>query len=339
MAIWALLNYCNYSCMGCQFQKTKNRKAVNIGNARKVIDFFVRNNIRLVALTGGEPMMHPYLFEIMEELNRRDIIIAYLTTNNTLINDKTAKRLGELQPNIVGVSVRLDFFLLKDEKAKRREKARIRKVTGLLEKYGVNFYGGVILSRYTQDIAATCRTMKRLGFGKISFSYPQTEQKSSWKAFSDETYFAFSAQDAKSIFDQIMGIKRKGTYSVYNTEESLREFLRYYSGEPLKYPCVCGGKMFYVDWNCDLYNCFTLSEKLGNILKGAKIRPREPHYERCLQHAFKDPGIFYCALGNLYEIRDLLFRGRIDQCFARITDEKTIDSVAALYGIARSPFI
>lgn len=339
MAIWALLNYCNYSCIGCQFQLTRDRKAVTFDEAKKVIRFFKRNNIGLVALTGGEPMLHPRLFDIMEEIVRQGMVIAYLTTNNTLINEENAKRMAKIPINIVGVSVRLDFFLLKEGPARQREVARIKKATGLLKKYKVNFYGGVIISKLTSDILRVCETMKELGFDKVSFSYPQTVQKSSWKAFSDLPAFSFSAKEAKEIVDTIKKIKKKGSYPIYNTGESLDEFVRYYQGKPLKYPCVCGDKMFYVDWNCDLYGCFTLSNRIGNVLKGVKIRPCGPHCERCLQHAFKDPGIFYCALGNLYEIRDLLLAAKLGACAARLRKKETVDSIRALLEIAKSPFI
>jgi len=283
--------------------------------------------------------MHPHLFEIMEELVKRKIVIAYLTTNNTLISEETAQRLGGIPINIVGVSVKLDFFLLRDGECRQKEIERIKRATGLLKKYKVNFYGGVILSQYTKNIRLVCETMRGLGFDKISFSYPQTEQKSSWRAFSDAPYLVFSAGEAKDIFGKIMEIKQEGRYPVYNTRESLMEFVRYCSGERLKYPCVCGDKMFYIDWECDLYSCFTLSNRLGNILKGVEIRPRGPHYERCIQHAFKDPGIFYCALGNLYEIKDLFFARKIGKCCSNLGGKQARDSISALCEIAKSPFI
>lgn len=308
-------------------------------DAARVIDFFARNNICLVALTGGEPLLHPRLFDIMEELVRRNIVIAYLTTNNTLINDDIARHLGKAHINIVGVSVNLDFFCLPTGEIRKKEAARIRKATALLKKHSVNFYGGVILSQYTKDVRSVCETMRGLGFEKISFSYPQTEQKSSWKAFSDAPYLKFSKEEAKNIFNQLISMKREGRYPIYNTSDSLNEFLRFYSNEPLKYPCVCGDKMFYVDWDSNLFPCFTLSQKIGNILDGVEIKPCGPHHERCLQHAFKDPGLFYCALANIYEIKDLLFAGNLGGCWNRIRNKRTRDSVGALWEIARSPFI
>ena len=339
MAIWAILNYCNTSCMGCQFQKAKQKRRVSLEDAKKTISFFQKNNIGLVALTGGEPLMHPHIWGIIEELNKKNIVIAYLTTNNTLLNEENAKRIGKLNINIVGVSVKLDYFLMKDSEAKRKETERIKKATYNLKKYKVNFYGGVILSKHTKDIHSLCNTMKSLGFEKVSFSYPQTEQHSSWKAFNNSDYLNLSKEEAEKITKEILEIKKKKIIPIYNTEESLKEFLRYYSGEPPKYPCYCGNKMFYIDWDNNIYKCFTLSHKLGNILDGTELKTNLPHKEKCLQHAFKDPSIFYSGLDEFYKIKEFLLKGKIKSCINCIKDKKSKDSLKSLLEIATSPFI
>lgn len=76
-----LTNQCNRNCPFCiarkNTSKTKNLSFLSLSNVEKAIAFCKRENIRTIALTGGEPTLHPNILEIakMFHVNGFDVSI------------------------------------------------------------------------------------------------------------------------------------------------------------------------------------------------------------------------------------------------------------------------
>jgi MoaA/NifB/PqqE/SkfB family radical SAM enzyme len=338
MVIWAITSNCNLHCRGCSFPKEKVKHNVKFEDIAKAVAFFRKNNVRMVALTGGEPLIYPHLEEILMQLKKEKIVVGYIATNGTLLTQEKARMLAKYDVNIIGLSVNLDYFLLTGKK-REQETERIRKVTRLLKDSKINFYGGVILSKVTKDVRKTCSIMQSLGIDCISFSYPQLEQKSSYRAASDDELLDLTRKEADSIVRQIRQIKREGKVKVYNTFQSLDEFERYYQGKEMMFGCMAGRRMFYLDWDLDLYKCFTLPKKIGNLSKVRRLPECNADCKKCLQHAFKDPSIFYHAIEGAYGVRDSMFSARFGTAARIASSKNSVNSGKALIEIATSPFI
>src|SRR5439155_1104228 len=78
-----------------------------------------------------------------------------------------------------------------------------------------------------------------------------------------------------------------------NPNVSMDELVRFYRGIPRKFKCHGGSKLFYLDWNLDLYRCFTLPKKYGNLLELGKVNFEEELCDLCTQQAFRDHDPFY----------------------------------------------
>ncbi len=332
MVIWAMTNKCNLSCRGCSFSKLKQKAEVGLEDIDIAIDFFKDNNVKMVALTGGEPLMLPHLKDLVEKLRMNNIVIAYIATNGTLVDDEKAKILA--QANITGLSVNLDYFL-SEGSPRAAEGERIRNVVSALKRNSVNFYGGVIISKITKDIEKTCNEMRSLGIEKISFSYPQMKQIS-YMAASEDPLLDLSGDEVVKVVEEIKAIKKR--IPVYNTDESLDEFARYYGGRGFCYSCMGGRRIFYLDWNLDLYPCFN-KKKIGNLNEVNKLPSCEASCKKCSQHAFKDPSIFYHAIEGLYLIKRDIFSGDISAAYETLKSEQMRGSAKSLFEIARGPFI
>ena len=104
---WHITHRCNLRCAHC-YQNDysafpdKDELFAVIDDFEKLMEhtgFCGRMNI-----TGGEPMTHPAVFLLLEELNRRSIPFAVLT-NGTLIGKREARKLKELGAEYVQVSL------------------------------------------------------------------------------------------------------------------------------------------------------------------------------------------------------------------------------------------
>lgn len=97
-ATWAITAGCNLNCRHCFVAKDANRTAdrFSLEEARKLIGEMKACGIREVHLTGGEPLVHPEIDEIIAELSRNDLKIARMVTNGLLVDDAFLRRLKAL---------------------------------------------------------------------------------------------------------------------------------------------------------------------------------------------------------------------------------------------------
>lgn len=94
---WLLTCNCNMHCPFCSVTATSgkiNSKYSDI-EIEKIINNLKRTKCVYVALSGGEPLIHPQVLDIIPLLKREGFIVT-LTSNGTLINEEVAKRLSVL---------------------------------------------------------------------------------------------------------------------------------------------------------------------------------------------------------------------------------------------------
>ena len=116
-----LTDRCNLSCLHCGSSCSAGRSNfLKTGKVKEIIaDTAVWEPRVHVVLTGGEPLLHPDLLEIAEELNKARLYWS-VVTNAMLITDETA---GRMKANhIYSAAVSLDG--LKEEHNRLRQNPR-----------------------------------------------------------------------------------------------------------------------------------------------------------------------------------------------------------------------
>lgn len=95
---WEITSACNLSCRHCRAAYNNSKtmhKQISLDKYREVIKQFGSMEIFALGITGGEPFLHPYFWEIIEECKQYNFdIIIY--TNGTCINEEVAIRLSTL---------------------------------------------------------------------------------------------------------------------------------------------------------------------------------------------------------------------------------------------------
>ena len=102
---WQLNSICNLECLHCC--EEAGEIMPNELNREEVMDFcqqIVDLNIPYVAISGGEPMMHPDFFKICEFFRSNGISLK-VETNGLFINKEVAARFGKLGFRSVQISV------------------------------------------------------------------------------------------------------------------------------------------------------------------------------------------------------------------------------------------
>lgn len=89
---------CNLACTHCFNNSGPNIRAFDFlttEQVRQELETAVRWGVKEVFFTGGEPFLHPQLLDMLEESLR--LAPTTVLTNGTLINDRIADRLAEME--------------------------------------------------------------------------------------------------------------------------------------------------------------------------------------------------------------------------------------------------
>ncbi|MDT9681467.1 radical SAM protein [Streptomyces sp. TRM76323] len=98
---------CNALCDHCFVVATKRGKYMSVDNVRdKLVPQLTEARVTKVTITGGEPMMHPDLLEIVALFRAAGMSVG-VCTNGTMCSDETIAALAELD---VHMNVSLDGF-------------------------------------------------------------------------------------------------------------------------------------------------------------------------------------------------------------------------------------
>jgi MoaA/NifB/PqqE/SkfB family radical SAM enzyme len=82
---------CNLACTYCN-EYDKHSAPVPLGDLKRRLDFLASFGTRIVTISGGEPLLHPQLDDMIGHIRRRDMI-AGMITNGYLL---TGERIGRL---------------------------------------------------------------------------------------------------------------------------------------------------------------------------------------------------------------------------------------------------
>ena len=102
-AKWAITGRCNMKCKHC-FLSAPDAKFGELSHdeCMKLIDEMAEAGISRIGLTGGEPLLRPDFFEIVDALTARNISIVGIATNGLLVNERFIGQLDDrgLRPKI-----------------------------------------------------------------------------------------------------------------------------------------------------------------------------------------------------------------------------------------------
>jgi len=253
---FALNNACNARCGFCGFALDKLPRAswkyAEREGALEAIDILYRQAVRYLVLTGGEPMLHPDLLEIVQRASDLGMKVL-LVTNAGLLKPHRIRELGA-----AGLSSFIISIDAADAETHERNRGlpgvceRIREANALIDDLGLHSTASVTMSRLV-DYDALPDFLKSLGFRAVTFSYPLTELNSNFLSFSNSGLVNYSDAELLQAFEQVKALKQR--FPVVNPSSSLAEMQRYVRGEEQRFPCLGGFQYFYLDWHLDLWRC------------------------------------------------------------------------------------
>ena len=104
---WSITGRCNYQCRHCFMSAPDYRgRDLNLDECRHILDELVSCGIRIISLTGGEPLIHPDFYEILDEIKLRELNLEVLYSNGKLVDENL---LDELEKRDMHPAFHLSF--------------------------------------------------------------------------------------------------------------------------------------------------------------------------------------------------------------------------------------
>ncbi len=106
VVIWNLIRRCNLTCKHCYSisADTDFPGELTTGQIFTVMEDLKRFRVPVLILSGGEPLMHPDIFEISRRAKEMGFFTA-LSTNGTLIDDGNIDAIAGIGYDYVGISI------------------------------------------------------------------------------------------------------------------------------------------------------------------------------------------------------------------------------------------
>lgn len=89
---WSITSKCNLRCKHC-FRTEYDKEYLNQDKIKEIIHLFIEKGIQGIILTGGEPLMSKYIFNILDEIDGK--IKVGIATNGILLTEKIIDKLSK----------------------------------------------------------------------------------------------------------------------------------------------------------------------------------------------------------------------------------------------------
>ncbi len=107
-------NQCPFNCSQCYVEL--GEKSLTIGNLLDLKNFAVKNNVKMIQITGGEPMVYPNIVEAVQLFSSSGLMTVIATSGYSL----SVKRLKELKEvGLTALCISLNGFNYKTDSLSR----------------------------------------------------------------------------------------------------------------------------------------------------------------------------------------------------------------------------
>lgn len=106
VVVWNITRTCNLRCRHCysDSDSSTQENELTTREALSLIDDLAEFNVPVILFSGGEPLMHPDFFKLVNHARKRNIRVT-ISTNGTLITREVARDLKKAGVSYVGISI------------------------------------------------------------------------------------------------------------------------------------------------------------------------------------------------------------------------------------------
>ncbi len=222
VVIWNLIRRCNLTCKHCYSISADKDFAGELSTQEiyAVMDDLKRFRVPVLILSGGEPLLRPDLFDIARRAKGLGFYVG-LSSNGTLIDESSIRRIAETDFDYVGVS--LDGIRETHDKFRRMQGAFEKSLAGirLCRDYG-NDGGLKIGVRFTMtqdnahDLPGLLKLIEDEGIDRFYFSHLNYAGRGN-KNRKDDAHHQMTRQAMDLLFDTCWAYQQRGLDKEFTT--------------------------------------------------------------------------------------------------------------------------
>jgi radical SAM protein with 4Fe4S-binding SPASM domain len=250
---------CNFACRFCynpverEGQKRKNKISQNETPLAKEEIFKLLSDLRKAGvlyftLTGGEPLVHPYFWEIAEKAKEHAFLLR-IFTNGSLIDEKAAEKLGKIFPNCIEISIYGASEECYEQSCGRGKLfPKVLKALELLKKEGITVYLKCNLTKFTE------KEMDKIQDLADSFGF-----QLNWDPI-------LQVSDDGDDFPLKMSASKESIERLFK-EKKFKTGFSPFEGEERNTICNIGRNLIHIDPYGNIFPCIQYREPIGNVKK------------------------------------------------------------------------
>jgi len=294
LAEFAITNECVAKCTFCDIWKQRPRQYVDKEKGLLAIDKLADFGVAHITLTGGEPLLHPNIIDFAKKCTARNIHNAVLDAAPSLITEPILDGLEEARTDMISISFDSDDPKVCEESRRIPNiLAGIEDAVKRIKRTKIKSMASILIWNNNHDrMEQVFIKAKDMGFDHISVNYPTFSKSVLYPLGGEGISLSRSAviESLKSIIE----IKKRKDYSIVNSIASMENIIQYLTDPAtVRYECLGGSRVMFVDWFLDVRPCMQLPQVLGNILTMTTDDFATEPCNRCNMSWYRDFSTFF----------------------------------------------
>jgi len=279
VAEFAITNACIAKCSFCDIWKQQPKVFVDRQQALDVIDRLADHGVIQLTITGGEPLLHPHVVDIVQKATDRKIHNAVLNAApSLLLRNDIVKRLEDAGNDMISISFDSgDPMTMAESRQIPNIMDDMARAMEVISKTSIKTMASVLIWNDNYDkMEEVCIRANNMGFNAISINYPTFSQSKVYPLGGEG--ISLSRENVIQGLEEVIKLRKNKKYGIMNTISSVKNIIHFLKDPKLvKYHCLGGTRVLFVDWFFDVHPCMQLPHTLGNVLsmeeKDYKMRP------------------------------------------------------------------
>jgi MoaA/NifB/PqqE/SkfB family radical SAM enzyme len=266
-AEFAITNVCIAKCSFCEIWKQRPKSFSDREKSLQVIENLARMGVGHITLTGGEPLLHPNIVDFVRRCTERNVHTSVLDAAPSLVTDEKLELLTEAGCNMISISFDSDDPKVLEESRKIPGIMRDMEVAvGKLRDTPIKSMASILIWNNNHDrMDKLFDRATEMGFDLISVNYP-TFSKSVVYPLGGEG-ISLSRGSVIESLKSVIELKKSRKYKIINSVTSMENIVRYLQDpSTVRYQCLGGYRVMFVDREFDVRPCMQLPNVLGNML-------------------------------------------------------------------------
>jgi len=268
VAEFAITNACIAKCSFCEIWKQQPKVFVDREKALEAVDRLADHGTVHITFTGGEPLLHPHVTDFVLRATKRKMHNAVLdAAPQLLLRNDIVKRLEDAGNDMISISFDSgDPAIMAESRQIPNIMEDMARAVELIAKTKIKTMASVLIWNDNYDkLEEICVRTRNMGFDFVSLNYP-TFSKSQVYPLGGEG-ISLSREKVIHGLESAIALRSTGKYGVMNCATSMKNIIQFLKDPAkVKYHCLGGTNVLFVDWFFDVHPCMQLPKVLGNIL-------------------------------------------------------------------------